>query len=212
MLLLDFDGTLANTAPGIIRTMRATFDAHTLAQPTNEAICATIGLPLIDSIERLAGITRQQATEASTTYHRLFDEVGVKGITLFPGVKETLHGLHSSGIRTAIVTSRGHKSTASLCKSLGIHDAIDAIAAVEDVGHAKPHPEGVLKMLTLFSAAAEESLVVGDTTFDIGMGKNAGCRTCGVSYGNHTTGQLREAGADFIVESFNCISNIICNL
>ena len=68
---------------------------------------------------------------------------------------------------------------------------------------AKPDPEPVLNTLSALGFKASETLVVGDMNVDILMGKNAGAKTCGVTYGNGTKEELEEAGADYIIDSFD---------
>ena len=57
-------------------------------------------------------------------------------------------------------------------------------------------------MLELTGCKAEEALMVGDASYDILMGRAAGCHTCGVTYGNQTAAQLRDAGADYLIDNF----------
>ena len=65
---------------------------------------------------------------------------------------------------------------------------------------AKPKPEPVLKTLAAMQFAASETLVVGDMAVDVLMGANARTKTCGVTWGNGTREDLKEAGADFIID------------
>lgn len=76
-----------------------------------------------------------------------------------------------------------------------------------EVERAKPDPEPVLITLSHFQVSPEETLVVGDMTYDILMGRRAGCRTCGVSYGNGSQQELLDAGADRVVDDF---ADILC--
>ena len=76
------------------------------------------------------------------------------------------------------------------------------IVSANDVQHAKPNPEPVLKILSTLDIKPTEAIVVGDTTFDILMGRDAGCRTCGVTYGNQSADALRSAGATYIIDDF----------
>ena len=83
------------------------------------------------------------------------------------------------------------------------------IVSANDVEHHKPHPEPVLLILKQLGVHAGEALVVGDASYDIMMGRNAGCRTCGVTYGNQCAADLRAAGADYLVGDFAEILNIL---
>ena len=81
--------------------------------------------------------------------------------------------------------------------------------SADTVTHAKPHPEPVLTTLRQTGFKKDEALVVGDTSFDILMGKGAGVHTCGVTYGNGTTKQLMDSGAEYIINSFSSLLTII---
>lgn len=203
LIILDFDGTLADTSRGIVRTMTATFEQCGYAVPSDAAICRTIGLPLVQSIAELAGIEGEKLVEAVDTYRELFETIGNKGVTLFPEVKETLCTLHELGYTLCIATSRGHESVKSMCRELGILPFMSHIVACEDVEKAKPHPEAVLTLMQKTAMTPSQTWVVGDTTFDIGMGRGAQCRTIGVTYGNHTREELLGAHATKVIDRFS---------
>ena len=203
LYILDFDGTIADTAAGIVRTMQATFLECGYQEPQPEAIRATIGLPLSRAIALLAHLPEGEALDIATaTYRRLFESIGTVGVTLFPGVRETLENLHRAGHTLAIATGRGHVSAENFCRDMGILPLLSDIVADEDVVNKKPHAEPVLVLLNRHGAKREDALVVGDTDYDIRMGKAAGVKTCGVTYGNHSRERLSAAGADFIIDDF----------
>lgn len=199
----DFDGTIADTSAGIVRTMTATFGQMGWRVPSPAEICATIGLPLLDSIERLAGVSGEELRRAADCYHDLFEQIGTEGVTLFPGVADEMARQHALGRFVGIATSRGHASADALCRRLGIRDYVDHIVACEDVAAHKPDPAPVLRLCELTHVCPADVTVIGDTTFDIEMGRNAGVGRCiGVGWGNHTPDQLRAAGADLVVDHF----------
>ena len=80
---------------------------------------------------------------------------------------------------------------------------VSYVLGADNVTHAKPHPEPVLKTMAEMGFGAGETLVVGDMPVDILMGKGAGARTCAVTYGNATREELEAAGADVIIDSLN---------
>ncbi len=209
-LVLDFDGTLADTATGIIATMQATFDELDYQLPSDEAIRQTIGLPLRESIALLSGEKEERKIDhATATYRRLFKVHGVQGVKLFSGVKATLQQLTDRGLCVGIATSRSHGSVVEFCQKLEIAPYISAYIADEDICEKKPAPEAALKLMQLLGSTPEETLVVGDTTFDIAMGRAAGCATCGVTYGNHKRFQLFAAGADALLDGFEGLTQVV---
>ncbi len=199
LVVWDFDGTLADTSAGIVRTMQATFERHGWAVPCEADIRQTIGLPLYASMSQLGLAEGEEVRQAVETYQQLFEELGVLHVGLFPGMAEALQQQHEAGRQLAIATSRGHRSVEALCEQLGIRHYFDYIVACEDVQAHKPDPAPVFRLQHMAGVEAADVTVIGDTTFDIHMGRNARVGQCvGVAWGNHTAGQLREAGADFV--------------
>ena len=90
-----------------------------------------------------------------------------------------------------------------------LEEIFSYILGADDVVHAKPHPEPVLRTLKAFGCSPEEALVVGDMKYDIEMGRRAGTRTCGVTYGNGSPQDLKEAGADYLLDDFKEILSIL---
>ncbi|MBQ1680329.1 MAG: HAD family hydrolase, partial [Bacteroidales bacterium] len=156
-----------------------------------------------------AGLSEEEADRAVAIYREIFESVGVPAIVLFPGVSETLKELAARGIPMAVATSRGQHSLEMLMHRLGIDDAIppERCFGVETVARPKPAPDLVYVILGKMGARPEETLVIGDTTFDIEMGKAAGCHTCGVTYGNQSADQLAGASPDYLLDDLRKLVN-----
>ena len=86
---------------------------------------------------------------------------------------------------------------------MGVESCFSLVIGADNVIKAKPDPEPVLKVLSAFGISADETLVVGDMGVDIQMGKAAGAKTCGVTWGNGSREDLMAAGADFIIDSMS---------
>ena len=203
LVVWDFDGTLADTSKGIIRTMNATFEKMGLPLPGDDSVRRTIGLPLRQGMaDLLPELNEDALDEATVLYHELFEQVGTDGIELFDGIADAVRSQYEEGFFTAIATSRGHASVEALATRLGLRSYFDYIVACEDVGTHKPDPEPVLALCRMSNVLPADTVVIGDTTYDIGMGRRANAlRTIGVTWGNHTSEMLRQAGADMIVGS-----------
>lgn len=208
-IVFDFDGTLADSAKGIIVTEWELLKELGLPYRTEEQIMAAIGLPLKEALHIGGNIPLDIIDYASKRYHEMFFDIAPKYITLFPKVKQTLELLSSQGVPMAIATSRSRDSLDLLLKSLEIDGLFTLCITAGDVEHHKPEPEPVIKILEALSWKANETLVVGDTTFDILMGSRAGCYTLGVTYGNHSRGTLLTANPTYLIDSFEAILNLI---
>ena len=202
-ILFDFDGTLADTAPCILRTMRETFTRMDIPVPDDEAMKATIGLPLEDALQLLGRLDDEGRTEAAALYRKLFPDYEGEFVKIFPRVRETLSRLKSDGIRMAIVTSRGLNSLLAINSHNDLGQYFETMVTNNDHLTPKPAPDMVLALLERMQLCKDETLVIGDTTFDIEMGNRAGCDTCAVTYGNHSRSKLATANPTFYIDHFN---------
>ena len=200
LVIFDFDGTLGDSQKLITDTMLATIERLNLPMKSREECARTIGLPLKECFSSIIPMTDEQAEECAEVYSEILNVKNVPGVVkAFPGVVETLERLSSQGILMSIASSRSHRTLAKLVDELDLSKYITYLIAADDVVEKKPAAESVLKTLRHFNIEAHETLVVGDTEFDILMGRNAGTHTCGVTYGNGSKESLEAAKAEWIV-------------
>lgn len=208
LIILDFDGTLGDTADLIIRTMQATIKELGLPSRTDKECADMIGLRLIEIPNVLFPEAGDISELYASTYRRLFHEFNTDGaVVLYPNVMETLIELKKRGKTLTIASSRSHASLAEYIESLGLSDVISYILGANDVKEGKPNPEAIFKTLERFNFNADEAIMIGDTVFDINMGKNAGVRTCGVTYGNGSRESL--ADSDWVIDDFGQLFELI---
>ncbi len=211
LVIFDFDGTLADTRHNIVLTLAQTLSSLSLP-PVSETDCAaTIGLPLREAFVRLCpDISDAEVDRCVSVYSEIFEINRRKFVPqLFKHVAQTLRILRDRGIRMSIASSRSRKSLVDLAQETCIDRYMECILGADDVSRAKPDPEPVLLTLKKLGCAAGNTLVVGDMPFDIRMGASAGAVTCGVTYGNATGEQLLESGADYIIDNFASLLQII---
>lgn len=205
-IIFDFDGTLVDTTPLIVATMQAAISELGLPPKSDRECKSSIGLRLEDIPAALWPDRPEARILYPQTYRRIFDEKkGELQAKAFPGVIETLNSLHADGYRLAIASSRSHKSLTDYVTLFGIADLFDAIVGGDDVCNGKPAPDPVFAICGELGWDTAESLVVGDTCFDIEMGHNADTQTCAVSYGNQTREELRPSHPDAVINSFAAI-------
>lgn len=210
-ILFDFDGTLVDSAPGIVKTMQQTFRRMGVAVPDEDAMRATIGLPLGKALQMLAGLSDDDTRTATKTYRDIFHTYELNYINNFPHVISTLNKIKASGIRMAIVTSRESTSLNLITDRRGMSSFFETSITGADGYKPKPAPDMVLALMKRMNIKNHETLVVGDTTFDIEMGNAAGCRTVAVTYGYHSKERLASAKPTFTIDSFEELIEIIEN-
>lgn len=209
LVIFDFDGTLADTSMGIVATMEQVFLRMGVAVPEERVMKGVIGLPLLTALQRAGSLSDVEALRAVDLYKGLFLSVELGCVKLFSGVSETLAALREKEVPMAIATSRNRESLDEIMRRHGLSDSFGFVATVNDGYAHKPAPDMVFAALNRFGVRADEALVVGDTTFDLEMGRRAGCRTCGVTYGNHSRDMLLTAAPDFLIDKFVDIKDVV---
>ena len=200
-IILDFDGTLGDTRAVIVKTMHQTLAELGLPQRSDAECVASLGLRGLEGFSRRIPLTVELGQRCAEVYRRLFDVNNVAGaVPMFPHVRETIKELYDRGLTLTIASSRGRDTLMGFLRDMELEQYISRVVAVSDVEHAKPEPDMVLDILRYVGCRADEALVVGDTVFDIEMGRRAGAKTCGVTYGNGTRESL--ADADFLIDDF----------
>ena len=202
LIIFDFDGTLGDTRRNIVVTMQDVMKELNFPLQDEHVCASTIGLPLKGCYAQMfPQLNADELDRCAEVHRRCFAENLKKNTPMpFPQVKETLEVLRNQGISLAIASSRTSESLRDLLGRMGIGSLFSCIIGAQDIVHAKPDAEPVLKILDILGFMADETLVVGDMDVDILMGANAGTKTCGVTWGNGTRDDLNEAGADFIID------------
>ena len=209
-IVFDFDGTLADTHVGIVRTFQETFRQMGLPVLSEEEISATIGLTLKDGFHAaVKNLSEAQADEAAAIYRKIFPGIAIPCITVFPGIIEVLGKLKDRGIRMAVAPSRSHQSLGTIAANIGVDSFFEVMYGAEDVVNHKPAPDMVMLALDFFKLTPDEVLVVGDANYDLLMGQGAGCRVCGVTWGNQSREKLASVNPDYIIDDIHQLLDII---
>lgn len=210
LIIFDFDGTLADTEALITQTMMKTVETLQLGTCSRQECKALIGLPLVDTFMRLMPMTEETAHRCARTYEEIFKHDNREGmVSLFPEVRTTLQALSDAGLTLTIATSRQRFSLLAFLRSMNIEHLFGHIVTVNDVERAKPFPDMVIQTMEQMQVAPADTLMVGDAVYDIEMGVNAGVHTCAVTYGNGTRSELKDAGAEHLIDHFGQLKDII---
>ncbi len=199
LAIFDFDGTLADTRASILATVELVLKQAGRPAMERKEIEKLIGLPLTATFEA-AGFSGSDLESAITAYRAQYDEVAAETVTLFPGVESTLDALQRSRVRMAVASSKGRAAIPTILGRLGVLDFFELVAGDQDSERKKPAPDLALFVLSKCQVSADESIVIGDTRYDIEMGRSAGCDTCAVTFGYGK--DVRASAPTFIAETF----------
>lgn len=214
LILFDCDGTLVDSQHHIVAAMQTAFAAHRLALPEPDAVRRTVGLPLAVGIERLlpAGAVLADVVEAyrqAAIAQRLLPD---HHEPLFPGLVEVLDSLEAAGHLLGVATGKARRGLDFTLATHGLTGRFVTLQTADVVAAGKPAPDMVLQALAETGADRASTIVVGDTTYDMEMARNAGVRAIGVGWGYHDVSMLQAAGAHCIINNFRELPEVVSEL
>nr|WP_276570132.1 HAD-IA family hydrolase [Thiocystis violacea] len=190
MIVFDWDGTLMDSEARIVACLQAAFADLGLAEPTREVARDIIGLGLEEAMERLlpSGDAALRA-ELVVGYRRHFLVSDPTPSVLFPGALEMLDWMTGQGYRLAVATGKSRQGLDKSLAETGLGRVFHATRCADET-LSKPNPRMLFELMDELGAHPDETLMVGDTEYDLQMASNAGVRSLAVSYGVHSPGRL----------------------
>jgi phosphoglycolate phosphatase len=206
LAIFDCDGTLVDSQANICLAMEHAFDEVGMTPPSRHATRRIVGLSLVEAMrvllpEAKEDLHREMAERYKASYLILRNN-GLEHEPLYDGIAALLSKMDEGGWLLGVATG---KSDRGLERCLDHHGLKGLFVTLQtaDRHPSKPHPAMVYQALADAGTEAANAVVIGDTVYDIHMGRAAGTPTIGVNWGYHRVEELREAGADAIAESMD---------
>ncbi|WP_402462541.1 HAD hydrolase-like protein [Isoptericola aurantiacus] len=210
LVLLDLDGTLMDSAPGITSSAAHAFRALGLPVPDAATLRSFVGPPITDSFPA-HGVPRERVGEAVAAYRSAFTAGGMFDNAVFDGVPEVLRSLRAAGCTLAVATSKPEMFAQPICDRFGLTGLVDAV-------HGAPPDEARSTKADVIAAALDglgrrppgdasggltgwPVLMVGDREHDVHGAAEHGIDCLGVSWGYAAPGELETAGAVELVDA-----------
>ena len=216
LFIFDCDGTLVDSQHTIVEGMDHAFGRHDLTPPTADATRSIIGLSLPEAVHKLAPELSSSANAAVVESYK--DYVIAKRASgdaielLYDGAKEAIEALaRESDVLLGIATGKAYRGVLHLFDCYGWHDLFVTVQTA-DRAPSKPHPGMILQAMEQTGVRAEDTYMIGDTSYDMEMAANAKVRSIGVSWGYHTSDVLRDAGAAHIVDDYPALHALLGRL
>ncbi len=216
MVVLDLDGTLLDSAPGIGDALNRTLAEAgrpplTLAQTT-----ALIGDGARDLVRRAFEGTGDALAEAEVTgwferFIAIYEPVAAHSTPAFPGVAETLAALHGAGWRLGVCTNKPASATRAVLRALDFEAYFGAVVGGGAGAPLKPDPRHLLAVLEALGACAHEAVMVGDAENDVKVARAAGVPVVCVRYG-YARGSPESLGADALIDRFDALPAALAQL
>lgn len=205
LILFDVDGTLVDSQHIICAAMTQAYAAHGLAGPPPEAVRAIIGLSLPHAIGQLSAGQDHPIDALVAAYKETFSVMRAAGAwtpALYPGARKAIEALRQrDDVVLGVATGKSRRGVAAMIEQHGLENVFVTIQTA-DTSPSKPHPGMVLSAMSETGVAPENTVVIGDTAFDMTMARAAGAHAIGVAWGYHPVADLHEAGAHAVVDDF----------
>lgn len=212
LIIFDWDGTLADTTAPITATMQAAFLEHGLPVPSAENIRKLIGYDLRTIISILhPSLDKAQLSALMRTYTTHYLNPNNQNMRLFEHALPCLNTLKEQGYWLAVATGKGRSGLDSAIQQTGTAHFWYATRCASECP-SKPAPDMVLEICDELGVLPTETLIVGDTTFDLDMAANARARAVAVSTGAHTPKQLQASPHLAILDNLSSLPLVLQNL
>lgn len=208
VLIFDLDGTLVDSKRDLtasVNYIRTRFDLPFL---TEEEIARFIGNGALMLIRRALGPKAnednvQAGLQMFLSYYRthMLDTT-----VLYPGVLETLNRLVDC--KLAVLTNKPVHFSCAMLDGLGIYKRFAVVYGGNSFDHKKPDPVGIYQILSDTKGQRERTWMIGDSAVDVLTGRNAGIRTCGVTYG-YATETFQDAPPDYLIDNFSDLEALV---
>lgn len=198
-VIFDLDGTLSRTSALIFASFNDVAVRHLGRTFAPEEIIALFGPPEEGALEKVFGpdsvdSLMEELVGFYATHHGAM-------ASLHPGIEDLLRFLRAQGVRLAVFTGKGRRTTSITLEAFRVAQYFDVVVTGNDVEHHKPHPEGILRILTSLGMRPEEALMVGDSLSDVRASRAAGVRVASVLWDTHDGARVREANPDLMFET-----------
>ncbi|HMK79300.1 MAG TPA: HAD-IA family hydrolase [Xanthobacteraceae bacterium] len=205
LIIFDCDGTLVDSQHLICTAMAKAYQAHGLPVPERGTMLSIVGLSLVEAFRVLGNGDKNFPAESlaeayRAAFHALRD-AGAHIEPLYPGAADTVTALaRREDVVLGIATGKSQRGVRLVLAHHGLLDHFVTIKTADDAP-SKPDPGMVLDAMREVGASPQNTVVVGDTIYDIAMAQAAGAAPIGVAWGYHRREALEQLGAP-VIESF----------
>ncbi len=204
LAVFDCDGTLSDGQAAVCRSMDRAFAEAGLAAPASGLVRRIVGLSLPQAVRQLAPDAGEEVQAGIVeAYKRAFFEMRQDGSLrepLFPGMADLLHRLHAGGWTLGVATGKSDRGLKSTLMANGLYDLFSTLQTA-DRHPSKPHPSMLETAMAEAMAVPENTVMIGDTMFDMQCAAAAGTNAIGVAWGYHEPEELLQAGARAIANT-----------
>lgn len=216
LLVFDCDGTIVDSQAGIVLSMDHAFRTLGLTAPTRKQTLSVVGLSLPEAFSVLAPDAdydvRRELSERYKSAFRDLDRDPGECEFLFPGAKDMIDALsRQDGVVLGIATGKSRRGVDRLFAREGWDKHFVTIQTADE-HPSKPHPSMLTRAMQETGAAPHETIMIGDTTYDIEMARAAKVGALGVTWGYHLAQELEDAGAHLLIHDYESMPPALAHI
>ena len=210
-VIFDFDGTVADTGEGILKSLQYSFEQMGREVPDLSDLKKFIGPPIHYSFVTFYGVSENEVEQYIEKYRERYRRIGVYECFVYDSMVETLKTLRENGVKLGIASSKPIKLVYDVMEYLRLTEYFDAVVGTQfdDSNHPGKTDLVLQSMAKLEDSDKSRTLMVGDRFFDIDGAAGAGVDSVGVTYGYGSREEFMEHNATYIVDSPKEILNIV---
>ena len=201
-VIFDFDGTVADTGEGILKSLQYSFVAMGDPAPDLSDLKKFIGPPVYYSYRTFYGISEDRVDLYVKKYRERYSKKGIYESKVYDGIRELIISLKEKDIKVGIASSKPERLIYAVADYLQITNLFDAIVGVKSDNSKHSSKAGLITQAMEDMGAADKNkvLMVGDRMFDIDGAHDAGVKCCGALWGFGDRPEFEEHNAEFIVD------------
>lgn len=200
LIVFDWDGTLMDSTAAITGAIQQACGDMGLAVPSREAASYVIGLGLEDALRHAApDLPHADYPRLAAAYRKHYFALDGQ-LVLFDGALALLHELKSAGYNLAVATGKSRVGLSRAMDRPELRGLFDTTRTADET-FSKPHPAMLHEIMAELASPPRRTVMVGDTTHDLQMARNAECDAIGVSYGAHDIAHLESLAPAGLVHS-----------
>ncbi|MDP7383824.1 MAG: HAD hydrolase-like protein [Acidimicrobiales bacterium] len=202
IVLIDLDGTISDSSPGMLTGFRKVFDRFDMEQPSDESIRRHFGPPLAVTWREVYGMTDEQIVVGLEVYREYYHDVGMFQNNLYDGIPDLIKDLHAEGVTLPTATSKPEFSASRIIEHFGLREYFTFIGAADLAGTRDDKSAVIAHTLENLQASSQSHSIVmmGDRRHDVEGARENGIDTIGVLWGYGSAEELSTAGAIALAE------------
>ncbi len=182
LVIFGFDGTIADTSPGILYCLNTTAAAMGYSPVEHDALYGIIGFPVEQSLKKLFNMSDDEIEYATNNYSKLYSQKGKEMFTIYDGMTDALKELKKNGLMLAIATQKHIMFTSDMLEIFEAGDVFDAVCAT-DVGTNLTKSDLLLQACQKLGISVEESVLIGDSDIEANGAEQVGMDFIAALYG-----------------------------